>query len=239
MTQVRDTWQSQLRAELVFWDRYLRTRGDKWPDEFAERVDPEAPLTERAITSRIRRGQRSIRILDVGAGPLTILGKRLPNVSVEIKAVDPLAGDYTKMMDGYGIVPPVRTEWCEGEGLVKKFSEGSFDFAYARNALDHAHDPPAVIAQMVTVVREGGWVILRHRPNEAESARYKGLHQWNFELREGNRFWIRGKTVSHDIAAMLNPVAAVEAAIRGTWLVCAIRKRTRWERRLQKALRLG
>ena len=239
MTQVRDTWRSELREELVFWDRYLSTRGHKWPEEFVERTDPNGPLTEDEIVSRIKRSRKTVRILDVGAGPLTILGKRLPGVSVEITAVDPLARDYNKLLDRYGIVPPLRTQWCEGEELGRTFPAGSFDFAYARNALDHAHDPLTVIAQMVTVVREGGWVILRHRPNEAEAAKYKGLHQWNFELRHGKRFWIRGKTVSQDVGASLNAVAAVRATMDGIWLVCAIRKRAHWERRLRTALGLG
>jgi hypothetical protein len=34
---------------------------------------------------------------------------------------------------------------------------------------------------MIELVNEGGFVPLKHRPNEAESARYEGLHRWNFE----------------------------------------------------------
>jgi SAM-dependent methyltransferase len=238
MTQVRDTWQSQLRDELVFWDRYLSTRGHKWPDEFAQRVDPQARLAEEEIVSRITRRQQTVRILDVGSGPMTILGKQLPDRLVEITAVDPLATDYNKLLDRNGIVPPVRTQWCEGECLAKKFKPNSFDFAYSRNALDHAHDPLDVISQMVSVVRGGGWVILRHRPNEAEAAKYKGLHQWNFELRDERYFWIRGHTRSDDVATALRPVARVSAGMSGPWLICAIHKRGPRERRLRRLLGL-
>ena len=35
---------------------------------------------------------------------------------------------------------------------------------------------------MVEVVRPGGVVLLRHKRNEGESARYQGLHQWNFDV---------------------------------------------------------
>jgi hypothetical protein len=35
---------------------------------------------------------------------------------------------------------------------------------------------------MVAVVRSGGAVLLRHKRNEGESARYGGLHQWNFDV---------------------------------------------------------
>lgn len=235
MNTDRQSWQAHLTDELSFWERYIGTRGHAWPDEFAQRVDPEAPLAEMEIVSRVGRGRRRLRILDVGAGPLTILGKRLPGVAVEIMAVDPLAKDYNGILDRHGIVPPVRTEWCEGEALVRRFGHNGFDFAYARNALDHAHDPCDVIRQMVTLTRPGGWVILRHRPNEADSAGHRGLHQWNFQLRDGH-FWIAGGTTSHDMTAELDHVAATDCRMDGPWLVCAIRKRRRHERLLRRLI---
>jgi SAM-dependent methyltransferase len=234
MSQVRDVWQANLPEELRFWDKYLSTRGHLWPQEFAARIDPDAPLIEKEIVTRIRPGTSVVRILDVGAGPLTILGKRLPGVTLEITAVDPLANDYNKLLQLHEIVPPVRTEWCEGEGLAERFARDTFDFAYARNALDHAHDPAAVIQQMVTITKPGGWVILRHRPNEAESAKYEGLHQWNFELRKGKWFWIRGKAKSYDMPNLLKWTAEVHCHMDGQWLICAIRKRTGWQRLLRR-----
>jgi SAM-dependent methyltransferase len=244
MSQVREAWQSQLRNELTFWDQYLRTRGERWPGEFERRTDPDDPLVERQILSRIRRRhlrrgrdkRPCLRILDVGAGPLTILGKRLDDVKVEITAVDPLAGGYNALLQKYQIIPPVRTQWCEGEQLAARFRADSFDFAYARNALDHAHDPRVVIEQMVIVTRPGGWVILRHYPNEAQAARYKGLHQWNFQLRDDQHFWITGHDASYDMTAALDHVAAVTCFIDSPWLICAIRKRRRRERILRRLI---
>ena len=58
----------------------------------------------------------------------------------------------------------------------------SFDIAYAVNSLDHSADPLTIVSNMVAVVREGGVVLLRHKRNEGESARYGGLHQWNFDV---------------------------------------------------------
>jgi hypothetical protein len=39
---------------------------------------------------------------------------------------------------------------------------------------------------MAAVVRPGGIVLLRHKRNEGESARYEGLHQWNFDVADDN-----------------------------------------------------
>ncbi|MGB7157944.1 MAG: methyltransferase domain-containing protein [Tepidisphaeraceae bacterium] len=236
MSVVRETWCAHLGDELSFWDDYLRTRGGEWPDEFAQRVNPDAPLIEMAIVNRIRPGRRRARILDVGAGPLTILGKQLPGVTLDIIAVDPLADSYNELLERHGIIPPAKTRWCEGEKLAAKFKPDSFDFAYARNALDHAHDPLIVIEQMVTLVKPGGWVILRHRPNEAETAAYTGLHQWNFELVDG-RFRVRSREAEHDVSAALDRVAQVDCTRDGQWLLCAFRKRTTLERLWRRIVR--
>ena len=50
------------------------------------------------------------------------------------------------------------------------------------NSLDHSADPFTIISNMVGLVRPGGIVLLRHKRNEGESARYGGLHQWNFDV---------------------------------------------------------
>ena len=42
-------------------------------------------------------------------------------------------------------------------------------------------------------------MVLRHHPNEAQAGGYDGLHQWNFETREG-RFLIWNKDGVCDVA---------------------------------------
>lgn len=213
---------THLPEEIAFWDDYLRTGGLQWPDEFARRADPRAPLVESEILTRLP-DRDPVRILDVGAGPMTVLGRHLPGREVEVVAVDPLARHYDELLDRYGIAPPVRTLACEGESLVSRFGEAAFDFAYARNALDHAYDPRRVIRQMIAVVEPGGWVILRHRPNEAETAGYEGLHRWNFDEREG-MFWISDRSYRYNMTSVIGSLADIACARDGEWLVCAIRK---------------
>jgi SAM-dependent methyltransferase len=215
-------WAAHLDDEVRFWDDYLRTRGLQWPDEYAERVDPEAMLREQQILTRLP-DSGTVRILDVGAGPLTVLGKRAPGVRLELVPVDPLAAEYDRLLERHGVMPPVRTRYCEGERLTDVFPRGSFDLAYARNALDHARDPKRVILRMLQVVRSGGWLILRHRPNEAETAGYQDLHTWNFD-EIGGEFWIWSRDSRHNMHAVLRFSAEVSWHRDGEWLVCVIRK---------------
>jgi hypothetical protein len=42
---------------------------------------------------------------------------------------------------------------------------------------------------MIHLVRPGGHVLLRHFRNEAKVGAYHGLHQWNFDCRDG-RFMV-------------------------------------------------
>ncbi|MDH3282829.1 MAG: class I SAM-dependent methyltransferase, partial [Gammaproteobacteria bacterium] len=174
---MKDKWQDALPEEIDFWKHYIATRGGKWPDEYQMRLDPESPLQEEFILERLQEiPGKSVEILDVGAGPLTVLGKSHLDKSLNITAVDPLADEYDRILAEAGIVPPVRTVRCHGEDLLTKFGSDTFDFAYARNCLDHSYDPTLIIRNMVDLVKPERWVILRHEHNVAENAGYVGLH---------------------------------------------------------------
>lgn len=104
---------------------------------------------------------------------------------MQVTAIDALAETYDVVLREMGIVPRVRTWAAHGERLLEHFSPASFDLAYSGNALDHAYDPLRVIRNMVELVRPDGSVVLRHHRNEDQAALYRGLHQWNFDLRDG------------------------------------------------------
>lgn len=176
-----------------------------------------------------------VSILDVGAGPVTSVGRRYDGVPLNVVAVDPLAKKYNRLLDSAGLEPPVRTEQVEGERLLERFGEEKFDITYARNALDHAVDPVLIIEQMLAVVRPGGYVVLRHGTNEAVQQGYSQLHQWNFDAREGTLIvWHpNGETnISSELAGRAvvtcrqeaaDPEAEPDEADPG-WCVCVIRK---------------
>jgi SAM-dependent methyltransferase len=175
-----------LREEVEYWEQWLANRGGRWADEYAQRFDAETVIADPSIREILTGSpQARVSILDVGAGPVSAVGYRLAGKSVSLTAVDPLADQYDRLLAEAGVVPPVRTERVDGEGLLAHFGPDRFDLAYSRNALDHAVDPVAIIRNMLGVVRSGGHVILRHVRNEALRQGYVQLHQWNFDEREG------------------------------------------------------
>ena len=88
-------WSRHIPDELRFWDSWLRDR--PWPDQFEFRTDSHAEL-QPELAALLPRGQATCRLLDVGAGPLTALGKRLDGVHLDISATDALAEQFDQLL---------------------------------------------------------------------------------------------------------------------------------------------
>lgn len=187
----RELWKEGRSEEIEFWDEYFRTNGLRWPADYAQRLDPDTMLQPRPAA--LLPAADDVTILDVGAGPLTYLGKKVMDKRVTVTAVDPLADEYDAILAKYSVVPPVRTEKLPGEQLTSRFGPNVFDLVFARNCLDHAYDPVEAIRQMISVAKPGGYVLLEHHPNEADHARNAGLHQWNFTTNDRGGFLIGGR----------------------------------------------
>lgn len=181
-------WQVRRRSELEFWQGWLTGASgtEQWAADRDARLDPDAEIRDPVLRHELECSPRDdVAILDVGAGPITSVGYRCGGKRVTVVPVDPLADEYRRLLRDAGLEPPVPTIRVAGEDLVRHFGRKSFDIAYAVNSLDHSADPVAIISNMVEVVRAGGIVLLRHKRNEGESARYGGLHQSNFDVADG------------------------------------------------------
>lgn len=178
-------WRARTSSEVDFWAGWLvgAPGTEQWTSDRESRLAPDTLIRDPLVRAELERNPaEEISILDVGAGPLTMLGYRYPGKTLTIVPVDPLADEYERLLRDAGLDPPIRTIRVAGEALLEHFGSRRFDIAYASNALDHSADPFTIISNMVAVVRTGGIVLLRHKRNEGESARYGGLHQWNFDV---------------------------------------------------------
>ena len=219
-------WREGLPEELGFWERVLPDRVATDPS-YRLRADPKAPMRDPLMKFLIAQiPEENVSIIDVGAGPLTALGKTYPGKTLSITATDPLAAEYVRLMREAGIEPPVRPIACRGEDLLDRFRPGTFDIAYARNALDHSIDPVRVITNMVQLVKEGRFVVLRHLRRVARRNLYRGLHQWNFDIEQGEFvIWrTRRERVRMD-RVLRDGAASVECFEEGSWVVCLITKK--------------
>jgi len=190
----RLTWKMSLPSEVSFWEDYIRTRGGNChaEEEFTFRTAADSELQPWLREWLNVPDGTELRALDVGAGPLTWIGKKWGDRRLHIVAVDPLADSYNTLMDRYGIQPPVRTECGNGEDIVARFGAQAFDLVFARNSLDHSFDAIRAVTSIVEVAKPGGVIFLWHNPDEAEGLDYQGLHQWNFRLENGELIVWRG-----------------------------------------------
>ncbi len=230
-------WKLGISSEILFWRDYLQTKGSSWNDFYETQLRPDTPL-DKIITDLLEAPLGSkVRILDVGAGPLTVLGKIFPGHQVELVAVDALADYYNEILDELDINPIVRTRKAEAESLTKVFEKNSFDLVHARNSIDHCYDPVLAIDEMLAVTRPGGWVFMQHVPNEATDEMemgYKyagsGFHQWDFFVENGD-FWISGFNTRTNITERLAEQATISTeggegthGITEGWMICRIHK---------------
>lgn len=220
----QDAWQSAIDGEISFWREYLRTQGARYPGSYETRLDPRLPL-QPEIAELIDAPEGStVKLLDVGAGPLTFLGRTDPRWQVEITAVDALGTQYAELLDEAGVVPPVRTQPCETERLSEMLPTDAFDLVAARNTLDHSYDPVQAILEMVHCAKPGAPLLLVHHRNTAEDEHYRGMHQWNFEATDHSlTVWRPGKRT--DVGETLGRRAQVERSwMDGAWEHVVIRK---------------
>jgi SAM-dependent methyltransferase len=178
-------WRTRTSSEVDFWAGWLvgAPGTEQWASDRESRLDPDTEIRDPLVHAELDRNpEEEVSILDVGAGPVTWLGYRYPGKKLTIVPVDPLADEYDRLLRDAKLDPPIRTVRVAGEALAEYFGSRRFDIAYATNALDHSADPITIISNMVAVVRTGGIVLLRHKRNEGDSARYGGLHQWNFDV---------------------------------------------------------
>jgi SAM-dependent methyltransferase len=223
MPPSNDTWVDGIASELDFWSRWLETKGLGWPADYAFRTDPHAEIGGIA-GEYLASFHGTPRILDVGAGPMTALGKRLNGVPVELTAVDALAHFYDGLKFAEGL-PLVRTQKCDSEKLSEKFPPNTFDLTYAQNTLDHSYDPMAAIQQMIYVTKLGGLIITSHAANEAINENWQGFHQWNFYV-TGRDFKIANRTETLSVKRQFgNDVAFIDLSPDGeSWVNCVMRK---------------
>lgn len=174
-----------LQQEINFWKRWFVTGGLSWPSDFRERMDPNRPIQHHVATYIDRLQGNHVRILDVGAGPLTKLGKGHRSKQLVITATDLLANEYDRMLDELSIDPPIRTIYADAENLVEQFGVGAYDIVHGQNCIDHTANPLRAIEQMLAVTKPLGFVVLCHAENEGQREHYRQLHQWDFTCSDG------------------------------------------------------
>lgn len=180
---VNDIWADNLGEEVNYWRAIMNGTFPKKERcaGFRRRLtgnDIAHPRLHKYLEKRPR-------IIDVGAGPATVIGRTFRGDTLDITAIDPLAREYDALFQETGLTPCVRTIYGLAEEPEKAIA-GKFGLVYSRNALDHARDPFRAIVAMLALVEEGGALVFENNINEGQYEEYRGLHQWNLQPLDGD-----------------------------------------------------
>lgn len=135
--------------------------------------------------------KKTVDIAEVGAGPINTIGNRWPGVSVFVAASDVLQSEYEKLWEQHKAIPLVPVLYEDMEKL--SYPDESFDIVHCVNALDHTQDAEAALEEMFRVCKSGGWIYLRHAPDQMR--RFGGHHYWNIHM-EGDECVFQGKDMT-------------------------------------------
>lgn len=213
MIPSRQLWEQGIHEEIDHWQKALTDPNAPTYNLVRQRLDPQRPLDPRFRELLQTPPGHRARILDIGSGPLTIMGYVWEDRQVDLHMIDALADEYNKIMAQAGIVPPVSPIQCHAEEIAQQFEPNSFDLIHSFNALDHAYAPLEALKQAMTLLKPGGWIYLRHKVNEGKRI-YGGLHQWNF-CEENGQFIIWNMRERFVAREHLTPLA--QAQVR-TWV---------------------
>lgn len=213
-----------LRAQVNdFWRQWFANKGAEWRNDYRTRMDPDMPLNVELANHAQKLAKAEIDILDVGAGPVSSVGRVMPGKTIRLTAIDVAAEAYDRLIQEYQAPVPVRTASGDGEKLAEQFGTDAFDIVFAQHAIDHMERPLLAIDGMIAVCRPGGLVFLRHQEHEGRANAYGPLNHWDFFLDDATQhFKIRhAGGEEHDVTARTQGL--------GTSRVYRVGKRFVWE----------
>ena len=184
-------WERGLPSEADFWEQWLSS--DEYAGERQRRIQMhqrKEQFDPQLLELLHKKVGDTIRVLDVGSGPISCLTPYSSSNKIELVCTDVLAHTYNEMLQRHGILGLPRVEEVKAEELRSVFGEQWFDVVHCSNALDHCANPLIAFIEMYRVCRNNGILVLWSFENEGKQSGYDGLHQWNLEPAEnGVRLW--------------------------------------------------
>lgn len=167
---------------------------------------------------------KKIRLLDVCCGPFPKSGIFSENYIIERTLIDSLAEDYHTLLkkneiDTYG----QRIICCNVENVHKVFREESFEIIYSKNALDHTYNPMEALTNLINLITYDGVIILEHYISEGKYTNYFGLHQWDFDVENGDFIISNQYKIIKLNATMEYTKVNIETYIEGNKIINIIR----------------
>ena len=151
-------------------------------------------------------------VLDVGCGMSYATGDFInrdgEKEKLDIHYVDFLAAEFNKILKRHKRDLP-EIEFGMMEYLSVFYDTLNPHLIVIQNALDHSSQPVKSIIEAIRVLPVGGTLYLNHHPNEAETEKYKGFHQFNVNEKDG-RLIIWNKEEETNVNQLIDGFANIE-----------------------------
>lgn len=139
--------------------------------------------------------KKSAVIADVGSGPFNTIGDLRSGVDVKLYLSDVAQPEYRKIWENHNIVPLFPVEYQNMENLT--YQDNMFDIVHCKNALDHTSGAEKALEKFIKVCAKGGWIYLRHYPNQRTI--WRGHHCWDINFIEGEGCVFKGENRTFNI----------------------------------------
>ena len=181
-------WLGGISYEIAFWNNVYR-----WPHTFKGMMGwanyGSKIELEGFDANEFLRQFDEPHVYDVGCGMSYAIGDKLERdghlIPLDVHYVDPLAIHFNDILRRYKKDLPL-IEFGIAEYLSAFIPNSDASLITIQNALDHSSMPIKGIVEALVSLRTGGVLYLNHHPNEAETEKYKGFHQYNVDEQDGN-----------------------------------------------------
>ena len=179
-----DKWMKGIFFELTYWKNEINKNSIKEIEyKFNNRKSFELThFTDKDILHHLQM-MGIYKILDIGCGMNYLHKPAGLDIKIDYHFIDALAPFYNKLKEKYNVLIP-DTEFSFVEYLTSFYNINSIPLIIITNALDHSIDPVKGIIECVNVLKIDGILWLEHYNNTAEQEHYRGLHQFNFDVRD-------------------------------------------------------
>ncbi len=174
--------------------------------------------------------ERTLKVLDIGCGPVSVLRWGAIYGNLSITGVDPLLDMYSLVLARHGLdaLPKMR---CDrelsifGEELDAYVPDGEFDMVYTQNALDHTQQPARVLELMGKKLARHGRAVIQVAEREGTRQNWDQLHQTDIFLENGQLMYCHRDGV-------VRPLVTAESGLKllcthpakVEWLACSLEK---------------
>lgn len=125
--------------------------------------------------------KKEVAIAELGAGPICTIGNLWKDTKVKLYASDILQNEFALLWKEHNATPAIPVEEQDMEHLT--YPDSFFDIVHCVNTLDHTLNPKQAIKEMLRVCKPGGWIYLRHMPDQRK--KYRGMHAWDINMIDG------------------------------------------------------